>query len=149
MNLDGLASASVNLGFFDRLRTTLANPDLRPAWTAARKPLRADLRAHAKDRQGPGGAWPARAASTRVRSASGRRTRKVLGRLPGMVRTKLERSRMIFRWGTEWSDIHNSGGRAGHGARIPQREFAWLSDKALELTGAIIARGLAYLIEVG
>lgn len=149
MNLDGLGRATFDLGFMDRIRNTLARPDLRPAWKEARPILRADLKEHAKKGEGPGGAWPARSSSTRIRSKSGRRARRMLGRLPSSVRAKADRSRLVFRWRAPWSSVHQDGGTAGHGARIPARPFAWITDRALEATAKIVAKGLAYLIEVG
>lgn len=73
----------------------------------------------------------------------------MLGRLPAAVRAKAERRRLVFRWAAKWSNVHNEGGRAGNGARIPARPFAWVADKALDATATIIAKGLAFLIEVG
>jgi len=150
VNLRGLAVAEVHLGFLDRARAILRAPDLRPAWKLIRKPVRADLRQHARRQEGPEGSWSPMSSRTKGRARAGRkRPRKLLGRLPGALTTKLERKRMILRSQVAWSAVHQEGGRVGRGARVPARPFLWASDKVLELAGGIIARGIAFLIEVG
>ena len=150
MNLAGLGSVQVDLSFLDRARAVLRSPDLRPAWKLIRKPVRADLRQHARKQEGPGGAWTPMSSRTKGRARSGRkRPRKLLGRLPGALTTKLERKRLLVMSQVAWSAVHQDGGRVGRGARVPARPFLWASDKVLELAGKVIAKGLAYLIEVG
>lgn len=148
MNLEGLAIARVNLGFFDRARLALRNPDLRPAWRVARKPIRADLREHANKESGPGGSWAPPSAATKRRQAQGRkRPRKMLGRLPGALRTAAQRSKFLVTWRTAWAEAQRLGGVVGHGARLPGRDWAYISDKATQTVADIIAKGLAFLIE--
>lgn len=148
MNLEGLVSARVDLGFLRRARMALRSPDLRPAWKELRKPLRADQREHAKKQEGPDGSWPARASSTKVRAASGRRRkRKLLGRLPTALSVRHDRRRLLIASLAKWSDVHNQGGRAGHGARIPRRTFLWASDRVLELAAGVVSRVVAKAFE--
>lgn len=151
MNLEGLISARLELGTFDRLRSKLVNTDLRPAWRESRKPLRADIRDHAKRQAEPGGTWAPRASSTRRRvggavytsSRMTRRAKKTLGRLPTAFSVLVERRRAILRSRVAWSAIHQEGGRAGHGAQIPRREFLWTSGGALENVAKILAEYIA------
>lgn len=148
MNLEGLGIARVNLGFFDRVRVTMRNPDLRPAWRVARKPIRKDLREHANRESGPGGSWAPASAATKHRQAQGRkRPRKMLGRLPGALKTAAQRTRFLITWRAPWASAQREGGIVGHGARLPARDWAYISDKATQKVADIIAVGLAFLIE--
>lgn len=131
-------------------RLQLAGMDLRPVFKASRKAMRADVRDHAKKKQSSAGTWPALARSTlehrkqrkgkqgRPRKRPVRGNPRPLGRLPNA--NKLEYTarsiKMISR--VPWSGVHNdpNGGRAGHGSRIPGREYMWASSGFL----AIVAR---------
>lgn len=145
--MDGLISATVDLSRIDRVWVALRNPDLRPAFKESRKPLRQDQRDHAKKQAGPGGSWPPRASSTKVRAAAGRRRKKkLLGRLPTALTTKHDRKKLVMRSLVRWSLVHWQGGRAGHGARIPARVFLWASEHALETVSGVVARHVAKLI---
>ena len=148
--IEGLVTARIDLSFMDRARAALSNPDLRPAWKQLSKPFRADLKDHRTKQEGPDGTWPRLASSTKLRRASGRRrrARRLLGRLPGATGVKLERARMLGRSLVRWSSVHRDGGRAGHGAVIPKRDFLWVSQQFLDHASTVIAKGLAYLIEV-
>ncbi len=150
MNLDGLASARVDLGFLTRARMALRTPDLRPAFKLSRKPVRADMREHAKKQAGPDGSWPARSSATKVRASSGRRrTRKLLGRLPAALTTNHDRRRMVVRSLVAWSAVHMTGGRVGNNAKIPARPFLWASAAVLEVVAGHISRHVAKLFERG
>lgn len=141
---EGLLVARVELSFLDRARTAFRALDLRPAWKEARKPVRADQRAHAKAQEGPGGAWQARSSSTKSR-AGGRRTRarRLLGRLPSAIGVGYDRRKLTVRSLVRWSAIHQEGGTAGHGARIPARPFLWVSDSLLEHVAGVVAKVVA------
>lgn len=118
---------------------TRAARDLGPAFKAAKAPVRKDQRDHAKTRQGPDGPWApkgrltlAREALARKRAGGRRRmSRRILGRLPGAVKIEAGRNRIVARSKSRWSGVHQDGGTAGRGARIPARPFLWVSD-ALE-----------------
>jgi phage gpG-like protein len=128
--------------------------DLRPVWKFARQVMRADVGDHFNDRSGPGGSWPARAASTeeRVKQSRGaaRRRRakyksrgiksklrarptKLLGRLRGAWLFEATPESLTMRSRVPWADVHQTGGRAGKGGRsgIPARPFAYLSPAAV------------------
>lgn len=133
----------VNLGFLDRARAAWRSLDLRPAWKLARRPLRADIRDHAQKTSGSAGTWAPRASSTRVRSGNRRRARKPLGRLPGSVSMKGDRNRLVIRSPVRWSGAQQEGDVVGHGARLPAREFVWVSGKALETVAGYVVRVVA------
>lgn len=112
---------------FDRVKRR----DQRRVFSDARKPLRADLRDHAKNQAEPDGRWPGLAATTVARRAQGkkRHRRRLLGRLPYAIAIQSGPTfvRAVSR--ARWSNVHQRGGTAGHGARIPRREFMWASRK--------------------
>lgn len=134
----------VNLGLLDRFVATLRKPDLRPAWKEARKPLRADIRDHRKKRSGPSGTWAARSANTRIKRKG--RTRQMLGNLPTALSTIMDRRRIALKSRVAWSDVHQTGGRVGHGAKLPARPFLWASDRVLTEIAAIVTRTLQRII---
>jgi phage gpG-like protein len=144
-----MLEAKVNLGPLDRVLNTMRKPDLRPAWKEARKPLRADIREHRKQRTGPSGSWAPRASSTRIRAASGRRARPILGKLPTALTTLSDRRRVAMRSRVAWSDVHQKGGTVGHGARIAARPFLWASDKVLGVIAGIVTKTLAKIFAKG
>lgn len=119
-----------------------AASDLRPAWRELRQPLRKDQREHFRDQEGPDGKWPAlqpesasknfrRAKHTAVkrrRRLPKRPSRKMLGKLRSFA-LKASRHRLRAISKIPFSGIHQEGGRAGHGARIPRRTHLWVSDQ--------------------
>ena len=140
---DGILRASVDLSDAERGLSNLRNAgvNLRPAFAQMRKPFRDDQRAHAKAAEGPETSWPARAASTRKRMGGGRR-KKLLGRLPAAVSVKVESRAIWVVSKVKWSDVHQTGGTVGHGARIPARPFLWVSDQMQDTAIAIVAKHL-------
>ncbi len=78
----------------------------------------------------------------------------ILGKLPKTLHVIVEGSRMTLIEGTheEWTDIHNRGGTAGHGAKMPKRETLPVSvdQKDLDvLIGILKDHVLAPLLEDG
>jgi phage gpG-like protein len=65
---------------------------------------------------------------------------KPLGRMASSVKSKVEKYSVEIYSSVPWSEVHNAGGTAGHGAKIPQRQF-------LDVTEADIAV-LLMLIEM-
>ena len=113
---------------------------VKPAMSGLRKPLRADQRDHAKKQEGPGGAWQKRKPLVIVAKSDRRRRlgkksrrpsnrRKLLGRLPAAVTVRSDRLSVSITSKVGWSLVHQEGGRAGKGAKIPARPFLWVSDK--------------------
>ncbi len=155
MNLEGLGAARVELGWLERALSSLRNPDLRKGWAEARKPLRADQRDHAKRQEGPSGAWTGRSPLTTRRAGTVvddgkrnyRRPRKLMGKLPSALTSKVTRSGVTLISRAKWSGVHQDGGTAGQGARIPARPFLWASQEALEAIGYVISRHLKIQLE--
>lgn len=139
MKMNALARA------FDGFR----RPDLRPAWRLARAPLKEDIRDHRRTRTGPGGAWAARAASTKARAAYGGRPRALLGRLPGANKPIVEKRRLVFRSLVAWSESQRSGDTVGHGSRLPARDWLYASVEALEVIAVIVVSHLEDLWKRG
>lgn len=102
---------------------------------AFRGPARKDQAQHARDKEDQdGGAWPARARATTFGRGAKRaraRGRRLLGRLPTSLAVTVTRTRLIVDSRIPWSNIHQTGGRAGKGAQIPRREFLWWSPSLL------------------
>lgn len=140
-----------------------AGKDLRPVWKAVRRGLFDDLHQHFSDRQGPEGAWAPRAQSSVERllqphGGKSRITRKgtlkrkyarilvnQLGRLKSWWLIKYDRGSLSATSGAKWSGIHQEGGVAGRGARIPARPFAWVSGSFL---GAVADHVLEHIGKV-
>lgn len=142
-------------GFNERMGGGLrAVKSLAPALRLLRSPARADQRDHGKKAEGPGGQnWPGLARSTlERRAADGRakrlakagrvgkrksrrrrvlKQRKLLGRLPSLWDSKVDAMSLTLTHKVRWAIVHLKGGRAGHGARIPGRDFAWWSDEMI------------------
>lgn len=101
-----------------------------------RRPLKADLSRHARAQAGPEGRWAPRARATverARRSKDGIRVRgprrNLLNSLPRRtVKFRLEGKRLVAYSVVKWSGIHQYGGTAGRGAKIPARPFLWISD---------------------
>lgn len=144
-----MIEARVDLRFVERVLNTLRRPDLRPAWKEARKPLREDIRDHARKRQGPSGSWSPRAAVTRERAGHNGRARRELGRLASAQTTLSDRRRVAMRSRIAWSDVHRTGGAVGHGAKLPARDVWWASDKVLGTIAGIVSAFLAHTFAKG
>lgn len=115
----------------------LARMDNAKVFRRCRPLVRADQRQHAAKQEGPDGAWPPLASSTKERRArmaklgktsKRKASSRMLGRLPGANRMDINRSRLRDMSRVRWSMIHQEGGIAGHGARIPRRTFKWVSE---------------------
>jgi phage gpG-like protein len=106
----------------------------RAALSALAKPMKKDQRAHGRESLGPEGKWKAHAPSTRLRDRTGgKRLRARKGRLLGSlplrsVTVKVTGDELIAFSKVPWAGIHQHGGTAGRGAKIPAREFLWLSE---------------------
>lgn len=115
-----------------------------------RKPLRVDQREHARAQEGPDGPWPKRASAADRASASRKRRkrrrpsrRRLLGKLPGAVKVTSTRSSVTIESRVAWSGIHQHGGTAGRGAKIPARPFLWISQKLRGIAIATLEQRMA------
>lgn len=147
-------SAQIDLSDVERglLGLNVRPSALRPVFNELRNPLRGDLKDHQAQQEGPGGKWPARSNRTtsrlsarrRGRTASGRRrgrrkAGRLLGKLPHLFVLRVSSYGLSAENRAAWSDIHDKGGTAGRGARIPARPYAWLSDRFLDLSVEFVA----------
>lgn len=55
--------------------------------------------------------------------------KRLLGRLPRMNVSAISGTTVKLQSRVPWSDVHNSGGGAGHGARIPARTWLEIDDQ--------------------
>jgi len=106
---------------------------LGAAFHALKKPMALDQRDHAKKRMGPQGPWRPQAASTRARRLSSPKHRpaRLLGRLPLAIKYASTATSVSGTSRVAWSGAHADGTRVGHGARLPAREFHWISNAML------------------
>lgn len=121
-------------GLMDTFRR-LARPDLIKAYKEMQGPARHDQRDHDNKDRAPDGPWPGLAASTvarRARMARSKRRRrkphKLLGRLPRAMQNIVSSRSLIVRSRVKWSMAHQKGAIVGRGARLPRRQFMWISD---------------------
>ena len=117
--------------------------NLRQPLRVIRKEMRLDQREHARDREGPEGKWPERAASTiaKIRKGSGR-ARRPMGRLTTAVDYIAQQRQVIGRSRVPWSGAHMAGDRVANGATLPQRVFLWISDKLVGTSAKVLGRFL-------
>jgi len=132
----GLVSvkADVKLIGIEQAFRRLGAPDRRKAFKESGMHARQDQALHDVKSEGPDGRWPDLHPSTKARYArkaktarKGSRPRKLLGRLPRALRTLVSANSLIVRSRVRWAYIHQAGGVAGRGARIPRRQFLWIS----------------------
>lgn len=116
--------------------------NMRDVFSKSRRDMRIDQKQHAKDQVAPDGGWPPLAQSTldrrrarpgrqgrkrRRRSRPAKRAPRMLGRLPRAIEIIATDMSIAAKSRVKWSGIHKWGGVAGHGARIPPRDFLWAS----------------------
>ncbi len=113
----------------------------RQAFKLLRLPSKADQIEHGKKMEGPSGAkWQPRAASTvrRAKNAKSRKraktaTRRILNSLPRRALSAVATgSALVVASKVPWAGIHQHGGTAGRGAKIPARPFIYFSDEFIE-----------------
>ncbi len=126
-----------------RMLRDIVRFDPKPVFQLLRKPAHIDQRQHDSAARGPDGPWPQLAASTiarnrfnrTVKGAKGKRTirlggstkHKLLGRLPRAMKDIVSSRSLIVRSRVGWSIAHQGGAVVGNGARLPRRQFAWIS----------------------
>lgn len=139
---------------FDRLRRI----DTRKVFQRLRPDARKDQREHADKQEGPDGAWPPLAPSTIERRARMAKTskrnakpRKILGRVPAALTSKISAKSLILMSRIKrWSMVHQRGARVGRGSIVPRRQYLWISHNLRKATKrefesalAKVFRGLA------
>lgn len=114
--------------------------DTKKVLSDLRGPARFDQRHHWNKSEAPDGRWERLAASTIARRKrkrgidrkSGRNRnwpKKIpLGRFPTALKSTVSAQELVVASRVKrFSRIHNEGGMAGKRARIPQRQFLWIS----------------------
>lgn len=135
MELDATIDDREVLAAFDRMERRAERG--RAFFTELKTPAKADIRDHQKRREAPGGTrWPGYALSTRARRRVGRR---LLKRLPGILKSYVDEDDLTLRSPVDWAPAHIKGGVAGNGARIPRRDFLWFKREFLEKVKAEFA----------
>lgn len=135
--------AVVYLGSVQNLFARLSKVDIRKTFRDLKGPAVFDQRHHWRKDEAPWGHWPGLAASTlerrtrkRGRDKKGRNRSwptKLLGRFPTAVKsTASARSLVVESRVKRFSMIHQRGGTAGHGAKIPSRQYLWISQWLLQ-----------------
>lgn len=126
---------------------------LAPAFAELKKPMRDDQRQHQRREEGPDGKWPKRktAYTTVSRQGAGGRfsggtkkkrigsRKKLLGKIPGAIKVVSDDDAVIAFSRIAWASIHQDGGTAGRGAKIPKREFMWISERLAREAQSIIS----------
>lgn len=67
---------------------------------------------------------------------------KLLGGLRSSLSTQLKDESVVVESRAPWSDVHNSGGSAGHGSKIPERTFLDITEKDAEMLSEIAVQQL-------
>jgi phage gpG-like protein len=135
--------AVVYLGSVRSLFVRLSRLDVKKTFNNLKGPAVFDQRHHWRTDEAPWGNWPGLAPSTlerrtrkRGRDKKGRNRswpKKLLGRFPTAVKsTASGKSLVVESRVKRFSMIHNRGGIAGHGARIPSRQYMWISPWRLQ-----------------
>lgn len=138
-----------SLGMLKRI----AALDIRQTFKRLVPSAQYDQERHDRALEGPDGKWPALAASTLERRSRPRgRDRKgknrswptkLLGRMPKAIRSvPTNRSLTVLSRIARFSMVHQAGGRAGHGARIPRRQYLWISPWLLRRAAEEFQRAL-------
>jgi phage gpG-like protein len=63
---------------------------------------------------------------------------KMLGKLASSINSTIKGSTLTVYSKVPWAGVHNDGGTAGHGARIPERTFLTLEDADLEVLAELV-----------
>ena len=134
--------AAVEKGVDAMIRAGLHLGDV---FRAARADMRTDQLEHGRAQEGPEGKWPPRAAATIEKlRASRRRSRRPMGRLPREIDYKSSDTGVRGESRVPGSLAHMIGDRVGRGARLPVREFMWMSEKFL---GKVAERVVSKVID--
>lgn len=135
--------AVVYLGSVRNLFARLSRLQVKKTFNELKGPAVFDQRHHWNKVEAPWGKWPGLAASTlerrtrkRGRDKKGRNRswpKRLLGRFPTAVKSIASAKSLIVESRVNrFSMIHQEGGVAGHGARIPSRQYMWISQWLLQ-----------------
>lgn len=130
--------ATVHYGTVKLMFANIRNVDMKKTFSDLRGPARFDQRHHWRTEESPEGRWPGLAQATRERrrfrrgrDKNGRKrnwARKLMGRFPNALQSIVSARSLIVRSRVKkFSQIHQKGGRIGNGARLPSRQYLWIS----------------------
>lgn len=68
---------------------------------------------------------------------------KILGRVPGSIRSKQARNVLDVFSAISWAGVQNEGGAVGHGAQIPARAFMYVTGEDADVLAEIVSNRLA------
>ncbi|HEX6022552.1 MAG TPA: hypothetical protein VFZ00_11195 [Solirubrobacter sp.] len=145
--------AVVYLGSVRNLFRRLSRPDIKKTFNGLKGTAVFDQRHHWNKIEAPWGQWPGLAASTlerrtrrRGRDKKGRNRSwptRLLGRFPTAVKSVASgKSLVVESRVNRFSMIHQKGGVAGHGARIPSRQYLWISPWLLQQVAKAFAKAM-------
>lgn len=132
--------AVVYLGSVRSLFARLSRLQVKKTFNELKGPAVFDQRHHWNKIEAPWGKWPPLAPSTLERRTRprgidrkrGKRRswpKRLLGRFPTAVKSIASGKSLVVESRVKrFSMIHQRGGVAGHGARIPSRQYLWISD---------------------
>lgn len=124
--------ADVRIGGVLMAFSYLTRTDFRQTFLRLRKPMHWDQMDHKARQRGPTSPWQQLAPSTLAKYAKlgKRRNRRILAKLPNARQTEVTSKALIMKSRVRrWSNAHQDGPtRVGRGARLPQRQFLWISD---------------------
>lgn len=63
---------------------------------------------------------------------------KLLGKLASSIKSKVTKDTLEVFSAVEWANVHDDGGTAGHGSKIPKREFMRLDENDLKVLATLL-----------
>lgn len=142
--------------------------DLRPVFRVIRRDVNEELKEHFERGEGPAGDWPAWSQATtekflgrldsrgrrenvynrgaragQLNRRGMRRALNMLGRLKSAWDFQMDRTTLMATSRVPWSGVHQDGGKAGRGARVPARPFMWITQGLQARAASLIARYVA------
>lgn len=139
-------SATIDIGDVEKGLSAMSKraKSLGSAFDEIKVAMKADQKDHREQQSGPEGSWQGRAMSTIAAAKRHHRRlpRKILGKLPTAVSYKALPYGAFGESRVKWSLSQQDGGRVGHGAKLPERAFLWLSDKLLDFAANVVTKSL-------
>jgi hypothetical protein len=86
-----------------------------------------------------------------MRSVSKKVAKPILGKLPATLEVLVSGAKMTLasRTGQHWTEIHNEGGQAGSGSKIPARPTIFIEDSDLEILVALLKDHMLLEVQAG
>jgi phage gpG-like protein len=118
-----------------------AGRDLSPVWDELAPLMKQDQKEHHRLQVGPDGPWPGFSAASKARRPKRKRIFSARMRNAFIIDESPRELAAIHR--VPWAHVHQEGGTAGRGSRIPARPFIYMSGKFLGIAIPAIADHLA------